>query len=203
MMTTPAPSGPSRPDIARVLLARAESARPDWRTPAVRLAAMTPDELAALHDSAKVNAQALRHIVGKYRWPGRSLVGEEACQAALGIALRADHDPPFQTTLARMLLDAARRGEATPAQWAHLHDRCLVNAGQAQQYGTQYWYRPDGRLDLHPVADPATLDARRGHVGLPPHAQAAERLRHHHRDPASLSRHAAAAQASARGRPAA
>ncbi|MGW2081228.1 DUF6624 domain-containing protein [Streptomyces sp. NPDC001939] len=185
-MTAPAASGPSRPDIARDLLARAESARAGWLTPAVRLAAMPPDDLAALHDTAKDNAQALRHIVGKHRWPGRSLVGEEACQAALGIALRADHDPPFQSTLARMLLDAARRGEATPAQWAHLHDRCLVNTGQAQQYGTQYLYRPGSQLELHPVADPATLDARRAQVGLLPYAEAAERLRRHHSDPASL-----------------
>lgn len=202
-MTTPHASGPSHPDIARDLLARAESARAGWRTPAVRLTTMTPQELDALRDTAKVNAQALRYIVAKHHWPGRSLVGEEACQAALHIALHADHDPPFQTTLLQMLLDAARRGEATPAQWAHLHDRCLVNTGRDQDYGTQHWYWPDGRLELHPVTDPSNLDTRRAKVGLPPFKEAAERLRRHHTDPASLSDPAAADLHSTAGRPAA
>ncbi|MFF1712237.1 DUF6624 domain-containing protein [Streptomyces sp. NPDC058268] len=202
-MTTPHAPGPSRPDIARDLLARAESARDGWRTPAVQLTAMTQDELDALRNAAKDNAQALRHIVAKNHWPGRSLVGEEACQAALHIALHADHDPPFQTTLLQMLLNAARHGEATPAQWAHLHDRCLVNAGRDQDYGTQYWYWPDGRLELHRVADPGNLDTRRAKVGLPPFKETAERLRRHHTDPASLSSPASAGLRSAAGRPAA
>ncbi|MFJ8752168.1 DUF6624 domain-containing protein [Streptomyces sp. NPDC102441] len=186
-MTTPSESSPSRPDIARDLLARAESARAFRRTPAHRLAAMTPDELTQLRESDKGNAQALRHIVAKNRWPGRSLVGEEACRAALLIALRANHDPSFQRTLLGMLHEAARRGDASPAQWAHLHDRCLVHAERQQVYGTQHWFRTDGRLEPHPVADPDNLDARRAQVSLPPFAETAERLRRHHTDPSSLS----------------
>jgi hypothetical protein len=169
--------------MARDLLARAESARASWRTPAIQRAAITPEQLATARD----NAQALRHIVARNRWPGRSLVGEEACQAAVLIALHADHDTPFQHALLRLLHEAARSGEATFAQWAHLHDRCLVHTARQQMYGTQYWYRPDGRLEPHPIADPGNLDARRTEVGLPPFAEAAERLRRHHTNLSSLS----------------
>jgi hypothetical protein len=186
-VTTPDDHQPTRPAIARDLQERAESARTAWRTPAVQLSAMAPDELATLRAIDRDNTLALRRIVAQYNWPGRSLVGDEACQAALVIALHADHDPAFQTTLLWMLHGAVQRGEATPAQWAHLQDRCLVHASQQQLYGTQYWYRPDGRLEPHRIADPEDLGARRSRVGLPPFADQAERLRRHHTDASSLS----------------
>ena len=202
-MTTPTSSGPTRPDIARDLLARVESARASWRTVATQRTAMTPDELSTLRAADKENAQALRHIVARHRWPGRSLVGEEACHAAFVIALHADHDTPFQHALLRLLHEAARNGEATPAQWAHLHDRCLVHTARQQLYGTQHWLAPDGRLEPHPIADLGNLDARRAEVGLPPFAEAVERLRRHHTDPSALSNAAVTAAAPTEQRPAA
>ena len=186
-VTTPSEPRPSRPDIARDLLGRVEAARTAWSTPAVQLDAMAPDERAALRAIDRDNTLALRRIVAQHNWPGRTLVGKEACQAALVIALHADHDPAFQNALLRMLRDAAQRGEATPAQWAHLQDRCLVHAGRQQLYGTQHWYRPDRRLEPHPIADPDSLDARRAQVGLPPFVDQSERLRRHHTDPSCLS----------------
>ncbi|MEU9473118.1 DUF6624 domain-containing protein [Streptomyces avermitilis] len=174
---------PSRPDIGRDLEARAEAARPHWRRPAFQLAMRADDEHGAADYTSRVNAQALRRIVSVFGWPGRSLVGEAGCRAAVEIALHVDHDPPFQRTLLRMLQEAVQRGQATPAQWARLLDRCLVREAKPQVYGTQHWYRPDGRLVPHPIDDPVSLTARRAQIGLPPYSASIERLRRRHTAP--------------------
>ncbi|CAL9587769.1 hypothetical protein SUDANB106_05177 [Streptomyces sp. enrichment culture] len=173
---------PDWPRIARDLLHRAEKARHTWRTPAHQLAA-SPDALAAARQTDIDNAQVLDAIVARHGWPGRARVGEDGCQAAVLIALHADHDRNLQSRLLHSLHQAATRGEATRAQWAHLQDRLLVNVGRPQLYGTQYAYRPapdGGRLELLPVHELESLDHRRDQVVLPPHGEQAQRLRRHH-----------------------
>jgi hypothetical protein len=183
---------PGYPALAENLLGRAQRAREHWRTPGAERLGMTPDTLAALARTQHDNAVGLKRIVERLgQWPGRSTVGPQACQAAVDIALHSDHDPAFQRTLLRLLQKAVNTGDATSAQLAHLHDRCLVNAGQAQVYGTQHWYRPDGLLHPHPIADPAQLATRRASAGLPPYAEQARRLRERHGPIASLSATAA------------
>ncbi|MGN5380959.1 DUF6624 domain-containing protein [Streptomyces lasalocidi] len=66
-------------------------------------------------------------------------------------------------------------------QWAHLRDRCSVNAGQPQVFGTQHCRGPARHTDAADAQDPDHLDARRASVGLPPHAVACEALRQRHR----------------------
>lgn len=171
-------ASPARTDIAQDLIGRVEAARRTWRAPALVRDAATADAVQATHHAALADMQALRRLVTKYGWPGRSLVSNEGSGAALAIALQADHDPAFQKTLLTMLTAAVRRGDATTAQWAHLHDRCLVPS-RPQEYGTQYWLR-DGRIELHPVTDPDGLDKRRADVGLPPQRDQAALLEQHH-----------------------
>jgi hypothetical protein len=184
----PHPPEPGYPALAEDLLGRAQRATEHWRTSGAERLGMTPDTLAALARTQRDNAAGLKRIVERLRqWPGRSTVGPQACQAAVDIAVHSDHDPAFQRTLLGLLQNAVKAGDATSAQLAHLHDRCLVNAGQAQVYGTQHWYRPDGLLEPHPIADPAQLDTRRAGAGLPPYAELARRLRERHGPIASLS----------------
>ncbi|MFJ3934143.1 DUF6624 domain-containing protein [Streptomyces sp. NPDC090029] len=182
-MTAPG-NPPDWPAIARDLIARADATRRTWQTPAHRLAAAASAEaFAAASQTDADNAQALGTIVAQGGWPGRSRAGEDGCRAALVIALHADHDRSLQSRLLDALHQAATRNEATPAQWAHLQDRLLVNSGKPQLYGTQYLYRPNesgGRLELLPVAEPDALDRRRAQVGLPAHAEQAQLLRRHH-----------------------
>ncbi|MFI0813837.1 DUF6624 domain-containing protein [Streptomyces echinatus] len=177
-MTAPG-TFPARADIAQDLIARVEAAHRTWRAPAHVRAAATAEGTQAAHSAAHADPQALRWIVTKHGWPGRSLVGDDGSQAALTIALQADHDQAFQRTLLTMLAEAVRRGDATTAQWARLHDRCLVHSGHPQQYGTQYWVR-DGEIELHPVADPTGLAKRRADVGLPPQRDGIALLERHH-----------------------
>ncbi|MCX4681465.1 hypothetical protein OG413_40415 [Streptomyces sp. NBC_01433] len=186
-------SGPHEPGANHVafaseLLSRAEATREQWRTPGAERVRMTPEALVADHQTQQDNAAGLHRIVERLgRWPGRSTVGEKACQAAVTLAVHCDHDPAFQQRLLRLLQTAVQSGEATSAQLAHLHDRCLVNAGQPQVYGTQHWYRDDGELEPHRIADPAQLDTRRASVGLPPYADQARHLRKRHGPLGSLS----------------
>ncbi|MFJ4741182.1 DUF6624 domain-containing protein [Streptomyces sp. NPDC088775] len=176
------------PTLAEDLLGRQLRARDHWRTPGAERLAMTPDALTALDQAQHDNTAGLKRIVERLgRWPGRSAVGADACQAAVDIAVHSDHNPALQRTLLSLLQKAVEVGEATSTQLAHLHDRCLVNAGQAQLYGTQHWYSPDGILAPHPIADPAQLDTRRAGMGLPPYDEQARLLRERHRPTSSLS----------------
>jgi hypothetical protein len=181
-MTTPE-SPPNWPAIGRDLTARADAARKSWRTPAHRRAATAADVFATARQADADNARYLGEIVARHGWPGRPQVGENGCQAAVAIAVHADPDRELQGRFLAALREAAQRGEATPAQWAHVQDRVLVTSGRPQLYGTQYVYRPDGmggRLELLPVAEPDSLDRRRVQVGLPLHGEHAQRLRRHH-----------------------
>lgn len=177
------PQGPA-PDYAALaadLIGRANSGREQWCTPGPKRLGMSPDALAAFQRAQYEHAAGLKRIVERMRrWPGRSTVGPEACQAAVDIAVHADHDPPLQLTLLRLLKKAVDSGEATTAQLAHLYDRWLVNTKQKQLYGTQHWYRADGSLAPHPITDRDQLDIRRAAAGLPPYADQTRRLREHH-----------------------
>lgn len=122
------------------------------------------------------NTFVLREIVEKHGWPGHSLVGELATNAAWWIAQHADHDRDFQQQVLFALRQAVSEGEATPAQLAHLTDRCLLHAGMPQLYGTQYSYQ-GGTLTCHEIEDPENLDARRAELGLEPWAEFDEVIR--------------------------
>ncbi|MFC7983347.1 DUF6624 domain-containing protein [Streptomyces sp. NPDC057336] len=192
-MNDPHQPEPGYPALAEDLLSRAQRAKEHWHTPGAERLGMSPHALATLAQTQHDNAAGLKRIVERLgQWPGRSTVGAEACQAAVAIAVHADHNPALQRTLLGLLRRAVEAGDATSAQLAHLHDRCLVNVGHAQLYGTQHWYRPDGRLEPHPIADPTQLDTRRAGAGLPPYIEQARRLRERHGPIASLSVSAAA-----------
>ncbi|NUK14043.1 DUF6624 domain-containing protein [Streptomyces lunaelactis] len=165
---------PHRPDIARDLLDRAEAARL-YRSKLTR-GQLGPAELDLGRHGDRSNASVLRRIVEQHGWPGRSLVGEDGGVAAWQIALHADQELDLQRPALRAIATAVERGEAAIQQWAHLYDRCCVNAGQRQVYGTQHRYGHAG-VEVLPVREPENLDARRASVGLPPFATAQEAVR--------------------------
>ncbi|MEW1700822.1 DUF6624 domain-containing protein [Streptomyces sp. NPDC091278] len=163
----------THPAIAQDLIGRVSSAAATWRAPLHQRAARTADHgVGDAVPSAAADSRALRRIVERLGcWPGRTQVGDQACQAALVIALASGHDLHFQVTLLYLLHDA------TTAQWAHLYDRRLALSGLPQKYGTLYWLC-DGRIELHPLADPAALDTLRAGIGLPPQPSALKQGSH-------------------------
>lgn len=174
------------PGFAEDLLDRVASLATYWRTPGHLLAGMAGSEHANARLLVREHAVGLRRIVESLQvWPGRGLVGEAACQAAVTIAVHSDLD--LQRLMLRFLRTAVEHGEATGAQFAHLQDRFLLNAGEPQRYGTQFWYAPDSGLLPVLIRDPEGLDARRAEVGLRPHAEEFQRLRRYHESPEPLS----------------
>ncbi|MFD9869101.1 DUF6624 domain-containing protein [Streptomyces niveus] len=178
---------PRYPDFAEDLLDRAAFVETYWRMPGHLRAGMAGSAHASVQLLVREHAVGLRRIIESLQvWPGRGLVGDEACQAAVTIAVHSDHDPPLQRLSLRLLRTAVEQGEATAAQFAHLQDRFLLNALESQRYGTQFWYDPDSGLKPFLIGDPEGLDARRAEVGLRPHAEAFQRLRQYHEAPEPL-----------------
>ncbi|MGG2459346.1 hypothetical protein ACO0M4_05905 [Streptomyces sp. RGM 3693] len=115
---------PQRPDIACDLVYRAEAAREHRRK--LPLALLSAAEIGMGRHQDRANARVLRRSVGDHSWPGRSLVGEEAAEAAWQIALYADPLPDFQRLALRLLADAVVRGEAPLRQWAPEHSAAFA-----------------------------------------------------------------------------
>ncbi|MEV7279737.1 DUF6624 domain-containing protein [Streptomyces sp. NPDC093111] len=163
-----------RPDIAEELIVRAARADEHWSR-LVR-GRLSDAEIGRGRQADFANAEVLRQITDAHGWPGWAFVGEAGARAAWRIALRADNQPPYQRHAERLMYRAVRLSEASVRQWAHLHDRCDLQRGAAQVYGTQYRNGPAGP-EREPVCDPNALDARRAEVGLPPADSALEDLR--------------------------
>ncbi|RLL67399.1 DUF6624 domain-containing protein [Streptomyces sp. Z26] len=172
------------PEIAQSLLERAAATR-EYRA-SLLLLQLSAAEVDSGREAERENAEYLRHVSTAHGWPGRSLVGEEAAEAAFTIALHAGHDPAVQGTLLRMLGEAARRGEAQLVQWAHVYDGVLVQSHRPQFYGTQYRVGPTGVVPVR-IAEPAHLDRRRASVGLPTYAEQTEALLRRFMDPSAAA----------------
>ena len=130
-------------------------------------------EMASVH---RQNNARLREIVETYGWPGRSLVGEAASEAAWQIAQHAILDPDLQQQCLPLLEQAVAAGEAPARHWAMLTDRVLTGRGEPQLYGSIHIGNDQGELVPWPIADPENVEARRAAVGLPPMAENTRRL---------------------------
>ncbi len=124
------------------------------------------DQLAALD---RANAARLGEILVAHGWPGKSLVGEQASDAAFLIVQHADAD--LQRRALPLLEQAYQSGEATGQQLAKLTDRVRLNQGKPQLYGTQVVFSSDGEMTVEPIEDESRLDERRAKLGLSPHAE--------------------------------
>jgi hypothetical protein len=131
----------------------------------------TGEFLAAVKSQDEIdnrNMARLEEIIKHKGWPGKSLVGGEASKAAFLILQHSDL--AHQERYLPLLKEAAKKGEARPADVAMLEDRVLVRKGKKQIYGTQVHSGPDtgGKMVLDPIQDEAQVDERRASVGLMP-----------------------------------
>ena len=109
----------------------------------------------------------MRQILREHGWPGRTLVGAEAANAAF-LLIQHTADNELQREGLR-LMQAAAPGEVRLPDVAYLTDRVRVRQGLTQLYGSQF-SMVDGRWVADPIEDPARLDERRAAMGLPPMA---------------------------------
>lgn len=120
------------------------------------------------------NAARLRRIVEEHGWPGESLVGEEAADAAWLILQHSIGEPGLQRGYLPLLEAAAAAGEIPPHHPAYLYDRICFFEGRPQRFGTQADLDDEGYTVMYQVEDPDGLDTRRASVGLGLH----DRSRH-------------------------
>ncbi|MDT0322092.1 DUF6624 domain-containing protein [Streptomyces millisiae] len=124
------------------------------------------------------NTAFLKRVIAAHGWPGLSLVGRHAANAAWLIAQHSDADPEFQRHARDLIAEAVAKGEAPRRHLAYITDRCLVHEGQPQLYGTQYFDNGDGAgVRPRPIADLDRLDQRRAEAGLSPYAEHDARMR--------------------------
>ena len=124
-------------------------------------------EMEAVH---RRNAQALRDIIARVGWPGRSLAGDDGAAAAWRIVQHAIGEPEFMRGCLPLIRAAAAAGEADPSQAAFLEDRIRVFEGRLQCYGTQFDWDDEGRAMVLAcgLESPDSVEERRCAVGLPP-----------------------------------
>jgi Family of unknown function (DUF6624) len=131
-----------------------------------RLSAETP-EIKAVQQVTRKNTDRLKAIVAKHGWPGKSLVGDEAANAAWLLVQQAVYDRPFQRRCLQLMEEAAKKGEVSKRDVAYLADLLLVADGKKQRYGTQFKLEK-GEWVPSPIEDLANVDKRRAELEMPP-----------------------------------
>lgn len=130
--------------------------------------------MAEVHHRNAGRLAAIMHAVG---WPGRTLVGTEAANAAWLVLQHAIGDPAVMRRGLELVRAAADSGEADPIQVAMLEDRVRTFSGQPQRYGTQFDWDDRGEMNPRPIEDPEHVDERRRAIGLPPLAEKLREIR--------------------------
>jgi len=122
------------------------------------------------------NAVRLAAIMSDIGWPGRSVVGHQAADAAWLVLQHAIGDPPVMRR-GLELLRTLSPGEVDPIQVAMLEDRVRTFSGLPQIYGTQFDWDEQGEMQPRPIEDEAHVDERRAAIGLPPLAAKLREIR--------------------------
>ncbi|WP_341912886.1 DUF6624 domain-containing protein [Ferrovibrio terrae] len=123
------------------------------------------EQLRNLHNT---HAKTLADIVDAKGWPGRMLVGEDGAAAAWMIVQQAIGLPRFMRACLEVIEAAASKGDVPRWQVALLTDRICWLEGRPQIYGTQFDWDANGELSPVPIADEASVDARRALSDLIP-----------------------------------
>lgn len=109
------------------------------------------------------NMARLDELLRAHGWPR----GEGAAEVGAAAALVIQHaDLADQKRWLPDIQEAAKHGDLSPISMALLVDRVLMREGQAQRYGTQVVRDSSGKAYIHPIADAAHLNERRGALGL-------------------------------------
>jgi hypothetical protein len=122
------------------------------------------------------NNKRIKEIIGQQGWPGISLVGKEAAEAAWLIVQHAVLDTVFMESCLALLRKAVNKGEAESSHLAYLQDRVLTMSGKPQIYGTQHNVDESGTAFPLPIENPLEVDNLRREMGLGTLAEATRRI---------------------------
>ena len=168
-----APS-PAQPSLRQELIRRYAVDQQGRDSIAIALNAGDTAFVIRLMARDSASTRWLKGVVAQYGWPGRSLVGDSAANAAF-LILQHSPDNAWQGEMLPILWQLAGRGEIKKGDVAMLEDRVRVHGGRPQRYGMSFSLK-DGCLVADPIEDPAGLAERRRSVGLPPMEEYAKAL---------------------------
>lgn len=119
-----------------------------------------------MNDIDRKNSVRVTEIIDQYGWLAPDDIGYEANEA-LFLCIQHSQDSLIQNKYLPILKEAVQKGAAEAWQYAFLTDRCLMNQGQKQIYGTQRISR-NGVDYLVPLQDINQVDSLRQEIGLEP-----------------------------------
>jgi hypothetical protein len=112
------------------------------------------------------NLAQIIDIFEQYGFPGKTMVGKKAANAAFMVI---QHSPlESQKQYIELIRAAVLKKEFSARSFALLEDRVLMGEGKPQIYGSQLQSGEDGKLKLWKITDEANVDFRRAAVGLEP-----------------------------------
>ncbi|GAB6119023.1 DUF6624 domain-containing protein [Dysgonomonas termitidis] len=114
-----------------------------------------------------LNAGKVTQIIDKYGWLSSDDIGEEASDAIF-LCIQHCSDATIQNKYLPVLEDAVKKGTVKGWQYAFLTDRCLMNQGKTQIYGTQTILSKDKKTYLVPLQDIENVNKLRKEIGLEP-----------------------------------
>lgn len=113
------------------------------------------------------NTKALKKIVKKYGWPDIPMVGKRGSLGAFLLAQHTDKDLTFQKLCLKLLTEKFKEKKVDPQNFAYLTDRVMVNSGQKQIYGTQFYTnKKTKKFGPRPIYDRKNLFLRRRQMNL-------------------------------------
>lgn len=134
-------------------------------------AAFWAERLATWH-AQRIDEEAsalMSELLDEWDWIDTARFGDVVSDQAWLLVQHADRHPSLQARALQQLLPYYETGLVKLANYAYLWDRVAVNSGQLQRYGTQpIWDCSNGQLQLQPIEDPASVDARREALGMEP-----------------------------------
>ena len=113
------------------------------------------------------NIARVEEIISEYGYPGKSMVGSQAMDAAFLIIQHAELS--YQEKYLPLLTEASEKGEINKYALALLIDRVNMRNGKPQIYGSQLNKDPfTGELWFHEIEDEKNVDQRRAEMNLGP-----------------------------------
>ena len=94
------------------------------------------------------------------------MVGKKGSHLAWLLVQHADSDVKFQEYCLKLMKNMAKENDVSKANIAFLTDRILVNKGQSQLYGTQFYKDEIGKLVPRLIRNVKALDTRRKKMSL-------------------------------------
>ncbi len=119
--------------------------------------------------SDSINQIKVNHILNKYGWVGKNVVGDRGNLTLFLVLQHSDNNIELQLKYLPLLKDAVKKGDADPMHLALLEDRIRISQGKKQLYGSQIGKdRATGKYFVKPIEDVVNVDKRRAEVGLGP-----------------------------------